>query len=190
LEHKVEQLVLLVKKRKHKAIEELMDLYIKSVYNVAKNILTNVGSEEDIEECVQDVFLDAWNNIENYDSGRGTFKTWLLIICKYKALNMRKSLANKGKIVELKEKIISLKETPEESFLSNEKVSEVIAAIKSFNNIDREVFLRRYILEQSVNDIIATMNLSRHAVDNRLWRGRKKLKKIIDINEKGRNIIE
>lgn len=184
MELEISILVRLIKKRKPKALEKVMDLYIDSIYNVAKSILINIALEEDIEECVQDVFLDAWNNIDKFNPERGAFKTWLLILCKYKALNMRKSLINKTKIIELEEHLISSKENLEESYLIKESKDEIIAAIKSFTPIDREVFLRRYILDQSIEDIGIITNLTRQAVDNRLWRGRKQLKKLLYSSER------
>ncbi|HOB20978.1 MAG TPA: sigma factor, partial [Candidatus Atribacteria bacterium] len=95
----VEQL----KKKDPKALEQAMDLYMDSVYRLAAGILRNTGSTMDIEECVQDVFIDAWNLIDQYDPERGSFRTWLLILCKYKALNRRRSLADKARVVELKD---------------------------------------------------------------------------------------
>jgi RNA polymerase sigma factor, sigma-70 family len=184
MDPEIGRLIRLMKKRKPEALERVMDLFIDSVYVVAKNILYNVGSEEDIEECIQDVFINAWDNIEKYDQERGTFKTWLLILCKYRALNIRKVLTEKGKIIELEEELISSDDNVEEQYLSKESKTEIIAAIDSFNTTDRQIFLRRYILQQSIEDICNIMKLSRQAVDNRLWRGRKQLKKILNCSER------
>jgi RNA polymerase sigma-70 factor (ECF subfamily) len=180
MESEIARLVTLMKKRKPEALEKVMELFMDSVYTVAKHILYNIGSEEDIEECVQDVFISAWDNINKFDPERGTLKTWLLILCKYRALNIRKMLTDKGKIIVLEEKLISSDDNVEKLYLGKESKAEVIAAINSFNTTDREVFLRRYILEQSIEDICNIMNLSRQAVDNRLWRGRKQLKEILN----------
>jgi RNA polymerase sigma-70 factor, ECF subfamily len=166
-------------------VEKLMDLYMGSVYAVAKAILINIGTEQDIEECVQDVFIEAWNNIDRFDESRGSMKTWLLILCKYRALNIKKTLMKKNKIIDFEELQISSKEDIEENVLFKERKDEIIDAIKSFSPIDRELFLRRYFMEQSIESICSHMNLSRQAVDNRLWRGRKKLKQILNFQEGG-----
>ncbi|MDP4089117.1 MAG: sigma-70 family RNA polymerase sigma factor [Bacillota bacterium] len=176
MELEIDSLIRLIKRRNPEALEKVMDLYMDSVYSLVKAILFNKGSEEDTEECVQDVFLDAWNNIEKYNPERGSFKTWLLILCKSRALNRRKSLINKGKVIELDERLASSKEDLEENYLAKENKEEIIERIKSMNAVDREIFLRRYILEESIEDICIVMNLSRQAVDNRLWRGRKQLR--------------
>jgi RNA polymerase sigma-70 factor, ECF subfamily len=170
-------------------IERLMDLYMDSVYGVAKSILIYKGSEQDIEECVQDVFVEAWNNINKFDESRGSMKTWLLILCKYKALNIKKALIKKNKIVDFEELQLPSKEAIEENLLFKERKDEIIEAIKSFNPIDKEIFLRRYFMAQSIEYICIDMNLSRQAVDNRLWRGKKRLREILGFME-GRSINE
>nr|WP_284703730.1 sigma-70 family RNA polymerase sigma factor [Clostridium swellfunianum] len=158
-----------------------MDLYMGSVYGLAKSILINTGTEQDIEECVQDVFIEAWNNIDKFDESRGSLKTWILILCKYKALNKKKALIKKNNIIDIEALQLSSKEDIEENILLKERKDEVIEVIKSFNPIDKEIFLRRYFMEQSIEYICGYMKLSRQAVDNRLWRGRKRLREIIEI---------
>jgi hypothetical protein len=44
-------------------------------------------------------------------------------------------------------------------------------------------------MEQSIEYIVSSTKLSRQAVDNRLWRGRKKLREILGFEE-GRSINE
>ncbi len=175
----VEQL----KKKDPKALEQAMDLYMDSVYRLAAGILRNTGSTMDIEECVQDVFIDAWNLIDQYDPERGSFRTWLLILCKYKALNRRRSLADKARVVELKDFTEDSKPAGSDDieylYLVKEQKAELLEVILSFGDVDRAIFLRRYLLDESIDDICRTMGLSRQAVDNRLWRGRRAIRELL-----------
>jgi RNA polymerase sigma-70 factor, ECF subfamily len=185
MELEIDRLIKLMKKKKPEALERIMDLYMGSVYGVAKSILSNTASEGDIEECVQDVFIEAWNSIEKYDSERGSFKTWLLILCKYRALTLRKALANRGKVINIEDVQVPVKENIEDDYVAKESTEEIIAAINSLGDKDKELFLRRYILGQNVDEICLKMNLTRQAVDNRLWRGRKRLKGLFSLSEGG-----
>jgi RNA polymerase sigma-70 factor (ECF subfamily) len=170
------QLINQIAKHKPEALEKVMDAYFSNVYYVAKSILSHVAAEEDIEECVQDTFLDAWNNIDKYNPKRGTFKTWLLILCKYRALNIRKAFLSKPEVIEFEEFQAIINENPESEYLLKEGSKEILSAINTFGPIDREIFIRRFILEQSISEISKLMKLSRKAIDNRLWRGRIQLK--------------
>lgn len=178
-----DMLVEQIKKKDPKALEQAMDLYMDNVYRLAASILRNTGSTMDIEECVQDVFLDAWNSIDQYDPERGTFRTWLLILCKYKALNRRRTLAGKARVVEIKDftedNRLTGSDDIEDLYLVKEQKAELLKVINSFGDVDRAIFLRRYLLDESIDDICRSMGLSRQAVDNRLWRGRKVIREVL-----------
>ncbi|WP_425341289.1 sigma factor [Brevibacillus borstelensis] len=54
------------------ALEYAMSVYGKNVYALVHRIIGGIGSREDIEECVSDVFIAAWKKIAEFDEGRGT----------------------------------------------------------------------------------------------------------------------
>lgn len=182
-----------LKKKKEFALEQVMDIYMDPVYSLASTILRGYGQTVDIEECVQDVFIDAWNKISEYDPGRGKLKTWLLILCKYKALSYKRRLSRQNrvfKIEDLKRESQQIEASNvEASFLAKEERQKIIEAIKSLPDLDRQIFLRVYILDESIEEVSKSLGLSRQAVDNRLWRGRKALRKYFK-NTEGRDIIE
>lgn len=182
-----------LKKKKEFALEQVMDIYMDPVYSLASTILRGYGQTVDIEECVQDVFIDAWNKISEYDPGRGKFKTWLLILCKYKALSYKRRLSRQNrvfKIEDLKRESQQIEASNvEASFLAKEERQKIIEAIRSLPDLDRQIFLRVYILDESIEEVSKSLGLSRQAVDNRLWRGRKTLRKYFK-NTEGRDIIE
>lgn len=176
-----------IRERRPAALEKAIDLYFSSVYGVTKSILAGIAAEEDIEECVQDVFMNAWNNIEKFDERRGSFKTWLLLLCRSRALNLRKLLLNKNKTIDYDDIQVSGEEDTEGDYLLKEEKDEIIKEINSFSEKDREIFIRRYLMDQSIEYISEIMKLSRPVIDTRLWRGRKKLKEAF--NKNGRRII-
>lgn len=182
-----------LKKKKEFALEQVMDIYMDPVYSLASTILRGYGQTVDIEECVQDVFIDAWNKISEYDPGRGKLKTWLLILCKYKALSYKRRLSRQNrvfKIEDLKRESQQIEASNvEASFLAKEERRKIIEAIRSLPDLDRQIFLRIYILDESIEEVSKSLGLSRQAVDNRLWRGRKALRKYFK-NTEGRDIIE
>lgn len=182
-----------LKKKKEFALEQVMDIYMDPVYSLASTILRGYGQTVDIEECVQDVFIDAWNKISEYDPGRGKLKTWLLILCKYKALSYKRRLSRQNrvfKIEDLKRESQQIEASNvEASFLAKEERQKIIEAIRSLPDLDRQIFLRIYILDESIEEVSKSLGLSRQAVDNRLWRGRKALRKYFK-NTEGRDIIE
>lgn len=66
------------------ALSDLYDATLNKVYGVAIRI---VGDTMLAEDVVTDVFLDVWNNAGRYDQKRGRPITWLLTICRNRALD-------------------------------------------------------------------------------------------------------
>ncbi len=168
----------LVQKLRNKdsaAYEYMIGKYTKTIYSLAYNILSGSHSKEDIEECVADVFLDAWVKISEFDEEKANFRTWLLILTKYKALTCRrkKRLNNVMDIedVEIKDDI-----NLENQIFLRQDQEQVIKIINSFEKTDREIFVRKFFLGEEISDLARAFNLSRAAVDNRLLRGRKLIK--------------
>ena len=59
-----------------RAIAWVMDKYSRMLWKTASTILS---SEEDLEECVADVFISLWQKPKQYDSSRGKLSTWRCI---------------------------------------------------------------------------------------------------------------
>jgi len=55
-------------------------------------ILEGVGSAQDAEECVNDLFVTAWQEFDAFDPERGSLRTWLTIRARYIALDRRRQL--------------------------------------------------------------------------------------------------
>lgn len=66
------------------ALERLYDRHAGYALAVARRI---VGSREEAEEVVQDVFWRLWRSSIQYDPGRGQFRTWLFGICRNRAID-------------------------------------------------------------------------------------------------------
>ncbi|SEG37082.1 sigma-70 family RNA polymerase sigma factor [Paenibacillus sp. UNC499MF] len=159
------------------ALEALMDLYASNVYGLVQRILQEAAPREDIEECVSDVFAAAWNKSAEYEPRRGPYKTWLLILAKYKALDYRRRLSSENRMGETLTVTDFTAETDTEQIvLDRETQKEILVLIDSLDDKDRIIFYRRYYFYESVEQIAAAVGLTAKAVENRLYRARKRLK--------------
>ena len=175
------ELISEIKKRNLNAYEFLIKEYTRPVYYLSYNILNIGNSKEDIEECVADVFLEVWLKINEFDSGRSNFRTWILILTKYKALTYKRKL-NKNHVENI-ENIDDYQpeehDTVEKQIIDRETQEILLETIDSFNRTDKELFIRRYFCNEKICDIMQSLGLSRSAVDNRLLRGRKIIKEVL-----------
>ena len=69
-------LLTLLQKRPNEGMKELMRQYMGYCYYIVRNKLAEFP-QEDIEECVSDVFVDAYRYREKIDLERGGFRVFL-----------------------------------------------------------------------------------------------------------------
>ncbi len=177
--------------RDQEALRKLVDLYSATVYKLVSYILKGVGSEQDVEECCSDVFFTCWNEIDRYQPDRSTLRTFLLMLAKYISLDRRRKLTRKHpQIYSLEESKLKGKEAigatnlPEELLEQKEQRQKILRALEMLSPLDKELVYRRYFLYEKIEDLAEKKELSRQAVDNRLWRARKILRAYLQNEEK------
>ncbi|RKD26011.1 RNA polymerase subunit sigma-24 [Ammoniphilus oxalaticus] len=161
------------------AYEYMINKYTKTIYYLAHHILSPSLSKEDIEECVSDVFLEAWTRIDEFDEEKGNFRTWLLMLTKYKALTYRRKRTT-DQVIAMEDFEIEDSYSLEKDVFLRRDQEKVIEIINSFNDVDRKIFLRRFFYNEKISDLAKAFNFSRSAIDNRLYRGRKMIKEALD----------
>jgi RNA polymerase sigma-70 factor (ECF subfamily) len=70
------------------ALALLYDRYAGYMLALAQRI---VGRGAEAEDVIHDVFLEAWRHAANYDSARGSVKSWLLLRTRSRCLDVQKS---------------------------------------------------------------------------------------------------
>src|SRR5579864_6791292 len=78
--------------RDPEALETLISRYSREIFYFIRLVLDGVGVAQDAEECVNDLFITVWQEIDSFDSHRGTFRTWLTMRAKYIALDRLRQL--------------------------------------------------------------------------------------------------
>lgn len=159
-----------LRNRNEKALYFIIDQYgglIKSI------IQKHLASFQDVqEECMDDVLLAIWNHIEKYDEEKNTLKNWIAAITKYKSIDYARKYAktvNKKGLDQIVE--IAMHTTPK-----NEISNDMEHILNHLKKNDKEIFMRHYVEEDSVEDIAEKMGVKTSFIYNRLSRGRKKLR--------------
>src|SRR6266699_493864 len=81
--------------RDPEALETLISRYSREIFYFIRIVLDGVGVTQDIEECVNDLFVAVWQEIDTFDASRGTLRTWLTMRAKYIALDRRRQLCRR-----------------------------------------------------------------------------------------------
>ncbi len=148
-----------IKAKDVEIFEKVIDKYSKQAYFIAYSILHISCTKEDIEECVSDVFLEVWSNIDDYNPEKASFKTWLFMLTKYN----RK--ISKYKTINIDELIIEDKENIDMVVISKEDQEKVISIMNDFNKVDKELFFRRYFCDEKIKSLMTSFDLTRSAID-------------------------
>ncbi|MCD6013686.1 MAG: polymerase subunit sigma-70 [Flavipsychrobacter sp.] len=88
-----EELVYLLKQQSREAFNYLYKNYARVLYGVINKV---VYDEQTAQDVLQEVFVKIWNNIGQYDKGKGRIYTWMINIARNAAID---KLRSKGEIM-------------------------------------------------------------------------------------------
>ena len=167
-----------IESRDEKVIGYVITKYARLLWPVAAAVLKNVGSEQDVEECIADVFIDLWEHPDKYSPDRGSLKSWLCMVARCKAID-RYRVLSKHNNVPLEGAMMASRMGIQDALLQEETKRELVAAVNALADIERDILIRRYYYEQKPRDIARALDLSVKQVDNYLFRSKQKLRKAI-----------
>lgn len=176
------QIIALYNERSEAALSETAKKYGRYCRSIAYNILSN---EEDCEECVNDTWLKAWENIppqcpDSLPAFLGRI-TRNLALNRYKHNTREKRGGGQTPLVleELADCIPggSNAETAAEEALLVDVLNRFLDGLPVQK---RKIFLRRYWYMSSVKEIAADFGLSESNVKMTLLRTRSKLKQTLE----------
>ncbi|MBQ8662796.1 MAG: sigma-70 family RNA polymerase sigma factor [Eubacterium sp.] len=171
-------LITALKERKEHAMEELLSRYSPLIRYVIAPILP---SGYDQEECISEVAMRVWEKVELYDEHQGSWTGWLTSMARNVALNRARGQRQHQPLEAIHMEIPSKEPTPEERVLQKEQQMELRKALqmalRELSAADTTLFYRKYYYLQSTAQIAAEMGLSERAVEGRLYRIKKRLRK-------------
>jgi RNA polymerase sigma-70 factor (ECF subfamily) len=153
----------------HDAVTVLFDRYHRLVFDVALRIVRDPGEAEDV---VQNVFLDVFRAMANFDPRRGILKVWILQYAYHRALHRKRHLVsnhfyrweNLETAIELGSGRPLWGELPEAIRLAEEM-------LENLKPRQREVVEMTYYEGMTAEEIACRLGGSPHAVRHHLQRG-------------------
>ena len=164
------------------AFEELVNLYERKIFRLAKHITQNL---EDAEDVLQETFLKAFTHLDQFQ-GDSKFYTWIVRIAVNESLmKLRKRSTNRwvslDEMIETDDDLMprqveDWEDNPEQKYAKEELQAILADAIDSLEPGFRAVFLLRDVEQFSTEETANVLNLSMPAVKSRLLRARLKLR--------------
>lgn len=169
-----------LKNKNPKALDYLVENYSNLIFKVVLSVM-GVDKREEAKECLNDVLLKVWKKINYHDESKSKFASWLIAVSKYNAIDYKRRLCKIENECNIDELMLADERDIEEQILHSESKEELLNVIKDLGSPDKDIFIRKYFLGESLNEISEALKLSISAVNNRLFRGRKLLKERLSL---------
>lgn len=164
------------------AQNKLYEEYINYVYTIVYNKLRSCATNEDIEECVSDVFLAVFLNYHNNQGVDGDLKGYIGTIASRKAINKFHSLtAKSGRTVSSEDYFSDIADSKriEEEAEKEELRDIMIRIIKSLGEPDSIIVFQKFYFNKSSKDIAEKLSMTSGAVRVRCKRALAKLQQLL-----------
>ena len=158
----------------NECMKAIFDEYCNYVYVIAAARLRTCGRNEDIEECVSDVFAEVFRKTDSLGEGQGDLKGFIGVIAKRKAIDMFRRLSKKADTT-----VSSDDETERRAALRDERNHILLDKIKELGEPDTTIIIKQYYYNMTVAEIGKAISMTAAAVQKRSVRAREKLKKML-----------
>ena len=161
--------------------ELLVSRYKNLVYSI---ILRMTNDAEEANDLAQEVFIKVYRNLDKYQPDY-KFSTWIMRITTNLVIDSRRK--NKHTTVSVDEMITepSTDWGPEQGYLEQEKINEVMTALNSLPDMYKVPIILFHQQGLSYQEISEIINEPLSKVKNRIFRARKMLKEILLSKEGG-----
>lgn len=163
-----------LERKNPQAIEYIVNEYGSLVKSV---LIYNLGNHKDRwEECFNDCLMAIWNHPDRFEEKKSEFKNWLCAIAKYKAIDLvRREQRHAGEVSLEQENGVEIGVVDIGASESDEELEILLNCLSSE---DRELFMRRYVEEQPMEQISAETGMERDLIYSRISRGKKKIRSL------------
>ena len=152
--------------------------YNNQIRIIVSRILNNAEQTNDIDDCVNDVYLELMAKLQQYNETRGSMAAFVAIIARSTALDYCRGNKNKpGELIgdEKFDYIIAPMEV--ENKLEYQMLVDSI--LEKLNEQEGILFTMKYILFYSPDEIAKSFKIKRNAVDARVNRLKSKVKNFL-----------
>jgi len=153
--------------------------YNPTIRGIVTNILKSANQDQDIDDCVNTVFLSLMEKLQQYNETRGSMAAFVIIIARSTALDYRRKNTRKTGELIGDDKIDFLSEPIgfENEVEFDMLVENII--LEKLSKQERRLYTMKYIFFDPPEEIAKCFNINRSAVDVRIHRLKKKIKNLL-----------
>ena len=169
-----EELIELVKNSDQVAFAELVDRYMKPVFQFSYSFIQNVEKSEDI---TQETFMLLWDKPQLWKPS-GQLKSWLFRVARNKCIDLTRSQKPQ---IEIKMVDIQSDEISAEKNTFEQQMTQIIdRRMQDLPDRQREAIRLVHFMECTNIEAAEIMEISVDALESLLARGRRKLRTLLE----------
>ena len=174
-------LIRLVQREDAAALSELYDRYGGLVFSLARQI---VGDTASAEEITQDVFIRVWEKARSYDDTRAKVSTWLTRIARNRSIDMLRHRRARADFQvtgweDMPSGITTEESNPETMTLHALRRQQVQKALRQLPDTQRQVLFLAYFYGMTQQEIADYLNQPLGTVKTRIRLGMQKLRTLL-----------
>jgi len=175
-----------IKRGEKKRFQEIEARYHNKLFFYLRHL---VGSKEESEDLLQNVFIKAFEKIHTFDNRR-QFSSWIYRIAHNEAVNWlkrrnKRRLVSWEDVVSIKDKLITASDeySPQDNWIRKELRDEVRGALDKLPKQYKEVLVLRFYFDHSYEEISEIIGKPKNTVGTLINRAKKKLIKVINVED-------
>ncbi len=168
------------------AFAEIFERYHRPILSIALRILHNVPDAEDL---MQEVFLELWCASKKYDPSRGSVKAWVFRYAYHRALNRKNYIFRHSFEPEPKSDAVASPD-PNAQLWKGLPIADwkqmIDAVISKLSPEQQRSIEAVYFEGKRLREVARENGESLSNVKNQVYRGIKKLRRLLGVNGNGR----
>ena len=167
-----------IARRDEAALRSLYDRYRLILFGLLVRIL---GSREEAEDILQEVFIQVWRRAADFDELRGKPFTWLVTLARSRAIDRLRLLGARDRVA-----VAAAREAPEEASdaaldaLRSEQRQIVAEALAELPEEQRRALVLAYFDGLTQSEIAAQLGSPLGTVKTRIRSGMIKLRRLLE----------
>jgi len=158
-----------------KAFEELMNKYMKNIYNY---LLLKISNKEDVKDVMQETIFAIWKNLKNFKRN-SSFKTWVIGIAKNKTMDLYRYKYNKSfQTVEMK--VIENTEFSKDEINTVLDKVDIESSIETLSDGEKELLHLIFNCQFSYGEIEELTGIPKGTIKSRFYHLKKKMKPLLE----------
>jgi len=176
----LEDEIIFIKKAKDGEVEAFGLLYEHYMPKIYRFVLLKVSHREEAEDLTHQVFLKAWESIEQYDFQGYPFGSWLYQIARNTVIDYYRKSHPQSSLEETAVDLVADTPSLEKGLDEKTSLESLVKVMEKLKDIERDVVIMRFIEDLTIREVAKIIGKSEGTTNVIQHRAIKNLKDLFE----------